>query len=250
MKLGLKGKGVIVTGASRGIGYAIADSFAQEGANVSICARGAESLEHARERLSSHGSTIHAASCDVSDNNALEDYVIKAHKALGDIHVLVNNPSGFGETDDAEGWGKSIDIDLMALVRASWLVVPLIEAVGGGSVIHISSISGMAPSPESIPYGAIKAAVIHLTATQAKMFAEKNIRVNSIAPGSIFFEGGVWDEVRHDDPKLFNDVVNEIPFGRMGTPEEVANVAVFLASAPARWITGQTLAVDGGQLLS
>ena len=250
MELGLKGKGVIVTGASRGIGYAIAERFAREGANVSICARGAELLEHAREQLSSHGSKIHTESCDVSDSKALEDYVIKAQEALGNIHVLVNNPSGFGETDDAEGWGKSIDVDLMALVRASWLAVPLIEAAGGGSVIHISSISGMAPSPESVPYGAIKAAVIHLTATQAKMFAQKNIRVNSVAPGSIFFEGGVWDEVRHDDPKLFNEVVGQVPFGRMGTPEEVADVAVFLASVPARWITGQTLAVDGGQLLS
>lgn len=250
MELGLKGKGAIVTGASRGIGYAIADGFAREGANVSICARGAESLERARERLSSHGSIIHAIPCDVSDSSALEDYVSKAGEALGDIHILVNNPSGFGETDDEEGWGKSIDVDLMALVRATWLVAPLIEAAGGGSVIHISSISGIEPSPESIPYGAIKAAVIYLTATHAKMLAEKNIRVNSVAPGSIFFEGGIWEEVRHEDPKLFDEVVGGIPFGRMGMPEEVANVAVFLASVPARWITGQTLAVDGGQLLS
>lgn len=250
MELGLRGKGVIVTGASRGIGYAIAEGFVREGAHVSICARRPDILEQARERLSNHGSIVHAHPCDVSDSAALEDYVAKAHEALGDVHVLVNNPSGFGETDDEEGWRKSMEVDLMALVRASWLVAPLIEAAGGGSIIHISSISGMEPSAGTVPYGAVKAAVIHLTTTQAKTHAEKNIRVNCVAPGSIFFEGGSWDEVRLNDRDYFDRVVDGIPFGRMGAPDEIANAVVFLASEPAGWITGETLAVDGGQLLS
>lgn len=250
MKLGLGGKGVIVTGGSRGIGFAIADAFAREGANVSICARNADGVETARERLAAHGTTVHTAPCDVSDADALAAYIEEAGDALGRVNVLVNNAWGAGETDDEDGWKRSIGVDLMASVRASWLAVPLIEAAGGGSLIHVSSISGMHPSPESTPYGAIKAALIHLTRTQAVALAEKNIRVNTVAPGSVFFEGGVWDEIKRDDPEYFEEVEDEIPFGRMGKPEEIADVAVFLASDGARWVTGQALAVDGGQLLS
>ncbi|MFP6741469.1 MAG: glucose 1-dehydrogenase [Alphaproteobacteria bacterium] len=249
MDLGLKDKGVIVTGASKGIGLAIAEGFAREGAKVSICARNAETLEQARAQIAGHGGVVHAAPCDVSDSAALEAYMAAAHEALGDVHALVNNPSGFGMDDDEEGWARSIDIDLMALVRASRLAVPLIEAAGGGSVIHVSSISGMGPSSGSLPYGAVKAAVIHLTGSQAAALAAKNIRVNCVSPGSIFFTDGTWDKVRQDDPDYFDGVVATIPFGRMGVPEEIANGAVFLASEPARWITGQNIAVDGGQLL-
>jgi 3-oxoacyl-[acyl-carrier protein] reductase len=249
MDLGLKDKGVIVTGGSKGIGLAIAEGFAREGAKVSICARNPETLEQARARIAGHGGMVHAAPCDVGDSAALEAYVAAAHEALGAVHVLVNNPSGFGDADDEEGWARSVDIDLIALARATRLAVPLIEAAGGGNVIHISSISGMAPSPESPPYGAVKAAVIHLTTTQANALAAKNIRVNCVAPGSIFFTDGSWDDVRQNDPTLFAEVVATIPFGRMGVPEEIANGAVFLASEPARWITGQTIAIDGGQLL-
>lgn len=122
----------------------------------------------------------------------------------------------------------------------SWRAAPLIEAGGGGSVIHISSISGMASSSESVPYSAINAAVIHLTATQAKALAEKNIRVNCVAPGTAFFEGCIWDEVRRDAQKLFDEVVDEILFGRMGPSEEITKATAFLASALAYWIIGDT----------
>ena len=249
MDLGLKDKGVIVTGASKGIGLAIAEGFAREGAKVSVCARGPEALEQARERLAGHGGVVHAARCDVGDGAAMEAYLAAAHKALRAVHVLVNNPSGFGDTDDEKGWAVAVDIDLLALARATRMAAPMIEAAGGGSVIHISSISGLEPTPESPPYGAVKAAVIHLTTTQAKSLAAKNIRVNCVAPGSIFFAGGSWEDVQENNPDYFDAVVAGIPFGRMGTTEEIANGAVFLASEPARWITGQTLAIDGGQLL-
>ena len=139
MQLKLKGKGVIVTGGSRGIGLSIAEGFAAEGANVSICARDPIALEAARVQLSAHGSTVHTQSCDVSDADALEHYLSAACEALGTLNVLVNNASGFGRGDDEEGWQKSIDVDLMASVRGSWHAAPQIEKAGGGAIIHVSS---------------------------------------------------------------------------------------------------------------
>lgn len=249
MELGLKGKKVIVTGASRGIGLSIAEVFAREGADVSICARGAESLEAARAKIADHGTKVHAQTCDVSDADALVGYIEAAAGALGGLNILVNNPSGFGKTDDEEGWRLGLDVDLMALVRGSWAAVPHIEKAGGGAIIHTSSISGLTSSLRTPPYGAVKAAVVQYTKTQALQLAPKNIRVNCIAPGSIEFPGGTWDDAKQNNPKLYAGIKGSIPFDRLGEPEEVANIAVFLASDAAAWVTGVTIAVDGGQML-
>jgi len=249
MKLGLNGKGVIVTGGTRGIGFAIADGFAAEGAKVSICGRTQSSLDTAREKLSAHGGTVHAAICDVADAAALETYINRAMSVLGELHVLINNPSGFGRTDDEDGWRKSIDVDLMAILRGSWQAAPMLEKSGGGAIIHISTISALTESTRTPPYGAIKAAVNHYTVTQAKSLAPKGIRVNAICPGSIYFEGGVWDEARQMNPDLYTSILASIPSGRFGKPEEIATMAVFLGSDAGRWVTGQAIAVDGGQAL-
>ena len=249
MDLHLKGKKVIVTGASKGIGLAIANEFAKEGASVSICARGRDSLESARELIAGNGGNVYADICDVSDKNNLIKYIENAVQNLGGLNILVNNPSGFGRSDDEDGWQVGIDVDLMALVRASWTAVPFIEKTGGGSIIHTSSISGLTSSLRTPPYGAVKAAVIQYTKTQALQLASKNIRVNCIAPGSIDFPGGTWDDAKKNNPKLYAGIQNSIPFGRLGRPEEVAKLAVFLASDAASWVTGETVAVDGGQML-
>jgi 3-oxoacyl-[acyl-carrier protein] reductase len=168
---------------------------------------------------------------------------------MGGIDVLINNPSGFGRTDDEEGWSVGLDVDLMALVRASWKAVEAMRKAGGGSIVHISSISGLAASTRTPPYGAVKAAVIQYTLTQAAQLAPDGIRVNCIAPGSIFFEGGTWDDAKKNNPALYEGIKASIPSGRLGTPEEVANLALFLASDAASWVTGQTIAADGGQML-
>ncbi|MFL2558414.1 MAG: SDR family NAD(P)-dependent oxidoreductase [Arenicellales bacterium] len=249
MDLGLTGKSAIITGGSRGIGLAIAKAFAQEGANVSICARSEGPLSSARASLDTYGTTVHSLPCDVSDPVALHDYIQAAHHALGGLNVLVNNPSGFGRTDDEAGWKMSIDIDLMASVRGCWSAIPLIEKSGGGAIIHISSISGLTQSQRTPPYGAVKAALNQYTMTQALELAPKSIRVNAIAPGSIYFEGGLWHQAQTNNPELYENILAGIPRGRYGTPEEVASVAVFLASEPGQWVTGQTIAVDGGQML-
>ncbi|MEC8961831.1 MAG: SDR family oxidoreductase [Pseudomonadota bacterium] len=249
MDLGLTGKSAIITGGSRGIGLAIAKAFAQEGANVSICARSEGPLSSARTSLDAYGTTVHSLPCDVSDPVALDNYIQAAHHALGGLNVLVNNPSGFGRTDDETGWKISIDIDLMASVRGCWSAVPLIEKSGGGAIIHISSISGLTQSQRTPPYGAVKAALNQYTMTQALELAPRSIRVNAIAPGSIYFDGGLWDQAQTANPELYANILASIPSGRYGTPEEVAAVAVFLASDRGCWVTGQTIAVDGGQML-
>ena len=248
MEISFAGKGVVVTGASRGIGRSIALAFAECGANVSICARGAEALKKTAAELKSKGKKVHAAACDLANADAVSRYVTDAAAALGGINVLVNNASGFGSGDDEEGWRISIDVDLMASVRASHAALPFLERAGG-SIIHISSIAGLRSATRFPPYGAVKAALIQYTRNQAARFAAKKIRVNCIAPGSIEFEGGVWGNAKTQNPALYKAVFDGIPSGRLGRPEEIANVALFLASDLASWVTGQTIAVDGGQIL-
>lgn len=250
MKIDFSGKNVVVAGGSRGIGRSIALGFAGTGANVSICARGAEALSQTERELRSHGNKVHAATCDLADGPAVVRYVNEAAAALGGIDVLVNNASGFGRTDDEAGWQVSIDVDLMASVRASQAALPFLERAGGGSIIHISSIAGLRSSARFPPYGAVKAALIQYTRNQALRYAPKKIRVNSVAPGSVEFPGGVWDVAKREDPALYQRVLGGIPSGRLGRPEEIASVVLFLASGAASWITGQTIVADGGQTLA
>ena len=250
MQLKFEGKRVVVAGGSKGIGRAIAIGFAACGASVSICARGKPALEAARAEIESKGVKGHAASCDLADADAIRGYVAEAAKVLGGIDILVNNASGFGLADDEAGWAAGLNVDVMATVRASHAAIPHLEAAGGGAILNISSISGYGPSARSAPYAAVKAALINYTMSQALMLAPKKVRVNAIAPGSIEFPGGTWEDRKTSSPALYNAILKSIPFGRLGTPEEVANVAVFLCSDFAGWITGQTVIVDGGQSLS
>jgi 3-oxoacyl-[acyl-carrier protein] reductase len=249
MQIGLKGKRAVVTGGSRGIGRSIALAFAQAGASVSICARGQAALEKTSAEIAARGATVHAGTCDLADKAAIAAYVAAAAEALGGIDILVNNASGFGASDDEAGWAKGIDIDVMATVRASHAAIPFMEKAGGGAILNISSISGYRASARTAPYAAVKAALFNYTMSQALMLASKRIRANAIAPGSIEFPGGMWEQRKTSDPKLYNAILRSIPWGRLGTPEEVANVALFLCSDAASWVTGQILSVDGGQLL-
>jgi 3-oxoacyl-[acyl-carrier protein] reductase len=248
MLLELNGRNAIITGGSRGIGRSIALAYARAGANVSICARSEAALSAAAAELALSGHKVHAASCDLADGTAVANYMAAAAQALGGIDILVNNASGFGLSDDEAGWAASINVDLLAPVRASRAALPYLEK-SKGSILHISSISGLTHSARTPPYGAVKAALIQLTLSQAASLASKHIRVNCIAPGSIEFPGGSWEQRKTSAPDLYNAILRSIRFGRLGTPEEIANVALFLASSAASWVTGQTIAVDGGQML-
>jgi 3-oxoacyl-[acyl-carrier protein] reductase len=249
MKIDLAGKRAVVAGGSRGIGRAIALALAGAGAGVSICARGAERLTATREEIARHGGTAHSAVCDLADEVAVPRYIEEAAAALGGIDILVNNASGFGASDDETGWAVSVSVDLMATVRAIRAALPHLEKSGSGAILNISSISGLRATPRTPPYAAIKAAVVNYTMTEAAALARKGIRVNCIAPGSIEFPGGTWERARLNNPDLYGRILRSIPFGRLGKPEEVAQVALFLCSPLAGWVTGQAIAVDGGQVL-
>ncbi|MCW8808952.1 MAG: SDR family oxidoreductase [Rhodanobacter sp.] len=241
---------VVVAGGSRGIGRSMALAFAAAGAAVSICARGEAMLEQTRQAVAACGVTAHAQCCDLGEAGAVESYVEAAAVALGGIDVLVNNGTGFGFDDDEDGWMAGINVDLMAAVRASKAALPFLQASGRACILHTTSIAALRPRASGAPYAAVKAALTHYTGSQALALAPHRIRVNAIAPGSIEFPDGLWDRRRHDTPEVYRATLARIPFGRFGTPEEVAHAALFLASPWAGWITGQTLVVDGGQMLN
>ncbi|HUA80444.1 MAG TPA: SDR family oxidoreductase [Dyella sp.] len=245
-----RGYRVVVAGGSRGIGRSMALAFAASGATVSICARGQTALHETAQAIEQHGVPAHYQACDLSDAGAIDAYIAHAAQSLGGIDVLINNATGYGLGDTDEGWLADFNVDLMAAVRASRAALPHLCASPHASILHTSSIAGLRPRPNTPAYGAMKAALCHYTASQALSLAAQRIRVNAIAPGSIEFEGGMWDRCKHEDPARYAMVQARIPFGRYGTPEEVAHAALFLASPWASWITGQTLCVDGGQQLN
>ena len=249
MTFEFKDRRVVVAGGSRGIGRSIALGFAAAGARVSICARNLEALEATGREIAAFGHLCHSASCDLADAASVARYVSDAGTSLGGIDVLINNASGFGMGDDEAGWSAGLSVDVMAMVRSSHAALPFLLKADGASIIHISSIAAFRPSIRAAAYAAVKAAMISYTGSQAAMLARQGVRVNCIAPGSIDFAGGVWDQRKLAGDPLYDRTLKSIPFGRMGTPEEIADVALFLASPYARWVTGQTVAVDGGQLL-
>ncbi|WP_329740416.1 SDR family NAD(P)-dependent oxidoreductase [Dyella sp. A6] len=246
----LPGYRVLVAGGSKGIGRSIALAFAEAGAAVSVCARGQAALDEVAREISGLGAIAHVQRCDLADPNAIHAWVQAGAKALGGIDVLVNNASGYGFNDDDEGWNAGFQVDLMAAVRASREALPYLGQSANPSILHTSSIAAFHPRRNGAPYAAVKAALSQYTTSQALALAEQRIRVNAIAPGSISFPDGLWERRRVEEPALYAATLAKIPFGRFGTPEEIAHAALFLASPWAGWITGQTLCVDGGQQLN
>ncbi|MSQ42420.1 MAG: SDR family oxidoreductase [Dehalococcoidia bacterium] len=248
MELGLAGRSVIVTGASRGLGQAIAAGFAAEGARLTICARGQEALAAAAAALRAGGAAVVAVAGDVTQAADAERLVQAAVAAYGGIDVLVNNVGGTARAGDvAEQWRASFDLNVVSALRLMELARPHLTASGQGAVVNISSIYGR-ESGGPAAYNGTKAAQIAMSKAYALQWAAQGIRVNNIAPGSILFEGGSWWRRQREDPAaMARFVAEQIAAGRFGRPEELAAAAVFLASPRASWVIGATLNVDGGQ---
>ena len=246
MNLELSGKNAVITGASKGIGRSIALALATEGANVAICARGKEALQLTEKEILGTGVKVFAEVCDVGNHTDVDRFIENARSSLGSVDILVNNVSALSLGDGLKDWDASINIDLMASVWTTEKVVPWMSEAGGGSILFISSISGLeSGSPPS--YAAAKAAIISYSKTMAIQLAPSHIRVNTIAPGSIEFDGGLWALTKDGNRAFYDIVLGSIPSGRMGTPDEVGKVAAFIVSPAASWVTGTCLSVDGGQ---
>jgi 3-oxoacyl-[acyl-carrier protein] reductase len=247
MDLELKGKNVVVTGGSKGIGRSIALAFAEEGANVATCARTEGPLKEVAEKIKSKGVIAYAEKCDISDHEALEEFLESAKNELGSIDILVNNASAIALGEDEDAWQASIRVDLLATVKASDKVIPWMIESGEGNIIHISSISGLeATQSRDFAYASIKSAIISHANKIAVNYGAQGIRANSVAPGAVYFENGVWDYVKKNNYEMYEGVKSLTPLGELGTPEEIANVVVFLASDKASFITGTCIVVDGG----
>ena len=246
MDLSLRDKAAIVTGGSRGIGRAIALAFADEGCRVAICARGEEALRETEAELRARGVDALGIVADVARADDIERVVAETVARFGRLDILVNNAGGRAREDTDEAWNLVYESNVLAAVRATRAAVPHMRAAGGGSIVHIASIYGR-ESGGPVAYNAMKSAMIAHAKAMALELAPA-IRVNSVAPGSVAFPGGSWGRRLEEDPEGMRRFVEQnIPMGRFGTPEEIANVVVFLCSARASWVTGACINVDGGQ---
>jgi 3-oxoacyl-[acyl-carrier protein] reductase len=254
MDLQLTDKIAIVTGSSKGLGLASAGALVQEGCRVTICARGEARLDEAAaelRRLAGDGSRVLAVTADLATLVGVEAVVARTVRTFGGLDILVNNVglargAGIADTSDDE-WQEALDQTLFPAVRASRLAVPEMRKRGGGAIVMIASIWGR-ESGGRMTYNAVKAAEISLAKAMSQQLARDNIRVNSVAPGSIRFPGGSWDRRVQEDPDGMAEFVRrELPLGRFGRPEEVGVVVAFLVSPRASWISGASVPVDGCQ---
>ena len=251
MDLGLTARAAMITGASRGIGNAIALGMAAEGCRLSLCARGREDLEETAKDLRENGAEVLASTLDVTDENAARRWFDETRERYGGVDILVNNVGGSRPggnlSASADDWRRGFSLNFFSALDLCRLVVPSMRDGGRGCVINIASIYGREWGGP-MTYNAAKAAMISLSKEMARELAPHGIRVNSVAPGSILFDGGSWDRRRKEDPDgIAAFVEREIPAGRFGTPREVADVVVFLASDRANWISGACVNVDGCQ---
>ncbi len=249
MDLGLKGKKAIVTGGTRGIGRAIAETLAAEGCDIAICARNTDQVTAAvAEIAASHGVKTWGAPADIADGESLKSFITTAGKELGGIDVLVSNASALAIGNSEEAWEKGLSIDILGAVRSVEAATPMLKEAakknGDAAIIAIGSVSSVSATDASA-YGAIKGAMVHYIKGISKELAGEHVRANVVSPGTVYFKGGVWHMVEENMPDLFKTTLARNPMGRMATPQDIANATAFLASPRSSFTTGINMLVDG-----
>jgi 3-oxoacyl-[acyl-carrier protein] reductase len=248
MDLQLKGKKAIVLGGSRGIGRAIAETLAEEGADIGLCARDADQVEAVVAALKDKGVKATGASVDITDSGALRNWIESAGNEFDGIDILVSNAGAMAQGNAPEAWEQNFRLDMLGAVHAFAAAKPFLkkaaEAHGDAAFVLISSVSA-AETDSAGAYGAIKAALIHYAKGLARQYAKAGIRTNVVSPGTVYFKGGVWETVENNMPDMFKGAIARNPTGRMATPQEIATAVVFLASPVSSFTNGVNLLVDG-----
>jgi 3-oxoacyl-[acyl-carrier protein] reductase len=264
MDLQLQNRRVVITGASRGIGRAIASTLAREGARVALCARGADGVQAAVEALRGYGAPdAFGVALDVRQPGQLEDFVREAAQRWGGLDTVVSNVSTRPEAEGTARWSQSFEADLLQHVRLAEAAVPYLgvaptraadaeEPAAAASLVFVASIAASMTQllPEEVAYGAFKASLVHYAAALAERLGPRGVRVNTVSPGPIDFPGGAWDHYRRHKPRLVEAVTRMSALGRLGHPDDVARAVAFLASPAAGYITGANLRIDGGTVKS
>ena len=246
MDLGLKGKRAIVTGATKGIGLGVVELLVAEGANVAFCARSAEEVAEAAAAIKRPGSEVIGEAVNVRDGEAYRAWLERAASALGGCDVFVPGVSGGGGMDSEKNWVRNFEIDMLHTVRGCEALMPHLEKSGVGSIVIIGSTNAVETFAAPMAYNAIKAGLITYSKQLSQFVGRKNVRVNTVSPGPIYFEGGAWEMIKGTQAKLYDWAMKQLPCGRMGTVEEIARVIVFVASPAASLITGANIIADNG----
>ena len=245
MDLKLKGQSAVITGATKGIGRAIADTLADEGCNVAICARNGDEVAAAVEALSAKGVKATGTGLDIGDGDAFKAWIASAAEEMGGLDIFVSNVSGSNAPGD-EGWRNQFELNVLSAVHGVEASQPYLEKSDNGNVIMISTTAALEHFINAGPYNAMKAGLLNYAGALSQELGAKGIRVNSVSPGPIYIEGGSWNMIKDHMTALYDSTLAQIPLGRMGTAQEVANQVALLASPLAAFTTGTNVVIDGG----
>lgn len=245
MDLQLKGKNILLTGASKGFGLDIAKTLAAEGCNISICSRNLEEVRAAVEQLSAMGVRAYGESVDITDSNALNKWVANSAETFGGIDGLVINASAGAADVEESGWRRNFETDILATWHFVNAAIPYLEKSGSGSIVALSSTAALEKFFGPVPFGCMKAALLNYMGNLAHELAPKGIRANSVSPGPVFVEGGAWDNIKQGVPEIYENVLAAIPMGRLGTSSDVATQIALLLSPLSGFTTGTNIVIDG-----